>query len=223
MISRITNLRETLGLIKDDIDVSKRKGKASPGYNSISGISPEKDEERKVAKDSSGKKASPLKVTEKSRSGNHEDVRRILQEESRQEKMQLVPLSQAADRDRPEGYIPIPEHETIVREEIGKVEQYYKDMLSREEAEHDAKLRLVKEEYEEKLGLATKAEVPLIDVSLYFSHPNHVLLTPIRKPKSFLSYKANMNNNSKTCSTSSSRERENIQKQKKKSRGSHPS
>jgi len=153
LINKITNLRETLGLIKDDINTSKRSKKSQ---DSLRGDNDQLKKYENIEKQLS---------TESQKQTNIEkidpDLRKLLEEnENRQNSNRISEQKEEYPQDN---CITIKEHETIVREEIAKVENYFKDIIAQTENEYEAKIKLLREEYEDKLRFS-KDEQNIINV-----------------------------------------------------------
>ncbi len=169
MLNRITNLRETLGLLKDDINnvsSSSKRGKiaaiTTAGQNS--------------------KAISPSKASEKvgsAQSKTDKDFKKLLQEADESPSRDLRNVMPPVEKSGPTpGYISIPEHEAIVCEEIRKVERYFKNLLAQSDAEHEARIRILQEKYEDSLRQPKLEPSSLIDVTYCFLiHENEKYLT----------------------------------------------
>lgn len=117
LINKISNLRETLGLINEEGDSLINKNMKE----NILGSSLHEDNETDF-------KGSINRILENSQF--HSPHKKLMME----------------------GQIPIVEHEAIVREEILKVEQYYKSMLPQLQKEYETRINQMQDEYEEKLN-----------------------------------------------------------------------
>ena len=118
LINRITNLRETLGVLNEESDSLVNKNLKQECINS------------------------PEPELNKVLINSHSPEKQI-----------------TSEKQFPDEHISIAEHEEIVRQEINRVESYYKNILLKNQAENEARFNLLKDEYELRLENVEKNSI----------------------------------------------------------------